>query len=586
MNSELPRPSDDLLHLLYNLNRTISSSLDLEEVLDQVMDQVITAINAERGYIVLRNSAGQLDFKAARGIDQQNIADPQLEVSLGIIEKVLEECEPILTVNAQDDEELKDRKSVINLNLKAVLCAPLQAKGRIIGAIYLENRLQAGVFSKSDLHLLDTIAGNAAMAIENARLFQDAQRKVETLHLLHNISADLTSALDIQRVLTTSLRRVQDSLGTAAGSIMTVEGDELVFQVAIGEKSEEIKPFRIPKGEGIAGWVVEHAEGVIVNDVDSDPRFFSGADEETGFVTTQLMAAPMIITDRTIGVIEVFNKPGGFTTADLELLNTIAGSAAIALENARLYEVAVDRGRMEKELQMARRVQTSLIPDDVPKAKDWEFAALWLPAREVSGDYYDFIPGQDGKLGLLIADVTDKGMPAALFMAFSRSILRASLHHADSPAQSITTANRLICEDSSIGMPITAFYALLNPETADITYVNAGHNPPLHYQAKQGNLAELGATGMLLGAVEDTPYDEASLKIESGDFIVFYTDGVPDAINAKSEDFGEERLKEVVLKNTKSSAKALIKSLEKSITKFIGDSPQFDDITLMVAKRK
>jgi sigma-B regulation protein RsbU (phosphoserine phosphatase) len=586
MSADSSRPADEHLHLLYHLNQTISSTLDLDEVLNQVMDQVISTIKAERGFVILQDSKGSLDFRAARGLDQRDIEDPQLEVSHGVINKVLTENKPILTLDAQDEEGLKDRESVMDLNLKAVLCAPLLTKGKTLGAIYLENRKIVGAFSKSDLELLNTIAGNAAMAIDNARLFQDAQQKVETLHLLHDISTDLSSALDIQHVLTTSLKRVQESLQTAAGSIMTVEDDELVFQVAIGDKSDKIKPFRIPKGEGIAGWVVENAEGVIVNDAEADPRFFSGADKETGFVTKQLMAAPMIINQTAIGVIEVFNKPGGFTEADLELLNTVAGSAAIALENARLYEVAVEKGRMEKELQMALRVQASLIPDEAPKKKGWEFAAVWLPAREVSGDYYDFIHGQDGKLGLLIADVTGKGMPAALFMAFSRSILRSSLDQTASPAENVTNANLLICEDSSIDMPVTAVYALLDPKTAEIIYVNAGHNPPLHYKAKQGELAELKGTGMLLGAIEEATYEEASLTMESGDIIVFYTDGIPDAINAKKEDYGEERLKEVVLVNSKAGAKGMLKAIEKSIHQFIGNTAPFDDITLMVVKRK
>lgn len=586
MSADSTHPADEHLQLLFNLNQTISSTLDLDEVLNEVMDQVIAVIKAERGFIILQNSNGALDFRAARGLDQQNIEDPQHQVSHSVIKKVLSENKPILTLDAQEEVELKDRQSVMELNLKAVLCAPLPTKGKTLGAIYLDNRKIAGAFSESDMELLNAIAGSAAMAIDNARLFQEAQQKVETLHLLHDISTDLSSALDIQHVLATSLKRVQDSLQTAAGSIMTVEEDELVFQIAIGEKSDKIKPFRIPKGAGIAGWVVENAEGVIVNDVEKDPRFFSGADEETGFITQQLMAAPMIINQTAIGVIEVFNKPGGFTEADLELLSTVAGSAAIALENARLYEVAVEKGRMEQELQLALRVQASLIPDEAPKKKGWEFAGLWLPAREVSGDYYDFIDSQDGNLGLLIADVTGKGMPAALFMAFSRSILRSCLEHAASPAENITNANLLICEDSSIGMPVTAFYALLDPMTAKITYVNAGHNPPLHYKAEQSELIELKGTGMLLGAFEDATYKEASLTMGSGDMIVFYTDGIPDALNAKNEDFGEERLKEVVLKNSKVSAKGMIKAIEKSIHHFIGDTAPFDDITLIVAKRK
>ncbi|MDH3942762.1 MAG: SpoIIE family protein phosphatase [Anaerolineae bacterium] len=585
----MPTPSNpsstEHLALLYNLFKTVGSSLDLDEVLNQVMDEVITAIRAERGFIVLRANDGSLEFWAARGLNQENIQEPDAQVSHSLIEKVLAEGSSLLTLDAQQEEVLKDRESVMGLRLKAVLCSPLVTKGKVIGAIYLDNRLKEGAFSQNDSALLEAIAGTAAMVIENARLFQHSQSQVKTLHLLYDINTDLTATLDLERVLTTSLERIQDTLGTAACSILTLEGDELVFQVAIGEKSEEIKPFRIPTGHGIAGWVVENAEGVIVNDVEQDPRFFSGADEETGFVTKQLMAAPMIVNDQTLGVIEVFNKPGGFGEADLELLKTIAGSAAIALENARLYLVAVEKGRMEQELQMARRVQTSLIPDKVPRRKGWEFAARWVPAREVSGDYYDFIQGNGKKVGVLIADVTDKGMPAALFMAFSRSILRASLDHSESPGKSVTYANEMICADSTIGMPVTAFYALLDPASGQMTYVNAGHNPPLHFRAKDGRLVELKATGMLLGAIEEAEYGEAVIELGAGDMVVFFTDGIPDAINKSKEDFGEARLKALVQEHANKSAQEMIDVLENSILEFIDENAQFDDITMVVVKR-
>ncbi|MBW8011330.1 MAG: SpoIIE family protein phosphatase [Chloroflexi bacterium] len=586
MKAESSHLSEEHLSLLYQVSQTFNSSLDLDVVLNQVMDEVISAISAERGFVVLRAANNAIQFRAARGIDSQSIDSPQLEVSHGLIEKVLNEGKPILTLDAQKEEWLGARQSVMNLNLLAVLCAPLKTKHETIGAIYLDNRLKSGAFSEAALDLLVAIAGLAAMAIENARLFRETQSNLETLHLLHDISADLTSTLNIQQVLTGCLNRVQDLLGTATGSILTVDGDELVFQIAIGEKSEEIKPFRLPRDQGIAGWVVENAQGLIVNDVRKDARFYADADAETGFITQDLMAAPLISNERTIGVIEVSNKPGGFTDADLDLLTTIAGSAAIALENARLFEVAVEKGRLERELQMARKVQSSLIPDDIPKFSGYEFAAKWLPAREVAGDYYDFIPADEGKLGLLIADVTDKGMPAALFMAFSRSIVRANVTQAATPADGITKANQLICADSTSGMPVTLFYALLDQDSGNITYVNAGHNPPLLFRVGKTKLVELTRTGMFVGFEEEASFEQKSVKLAPGDFLVLYTDGVCDAINSEGQDFGEKRLRKVVRKNSSSSAQEIVAAVQKGIDDFTGDITPFDDITILVVKKK
>ncbi len=313
-------PPADRFALLYRLSQAFNSSLDLDEVLNRVMDEVITATHAERGFVTLREPDGELVFRIARGIDSTTIEDPQFQISHSVVETVAENGEPVLTSNAQEDERFSSRQSVMFLGLRSIICAPLKVKDAVTGVIYVENRIQAGIFTQDDL----------------------------------------------------------------------------------------------------------------------------------------------------------------------ELLGAIAGSAAIAIENARLYQVAVEKGRMERELQMAYRVQSSLIPAGTPQFPGWTFAAHWQPAREVAGDYYDFIPGRDGRMGIVIADVTDKGMPAALFMALTRSILRACLDQALPPAESLDKANRLICADSTSDMPVTLFYGLLDPLQGEIIYVNAGHNPPIHYRAGGG----------------------------------------------------------------------------------------------------
>lgn len=745
-----PLPNEHL-SLLYHLAQTFNSSLDLNEVQSLVMDEVITAFNADRGFVVLKNNDGKIEFKAPRGIDRKCIRSPQHEVSRSLIEKVIVEGKPILSLADQKDQRLDEGKKTARYNLQAVMCVPLKTKDETFGAIYLDSAKQTGTFSDADLALLSSIAGHAAMAIEKASLFEEAQSNLETVHLLHDISIGLTSSLDHNQVLEDCLNRVQESLQAETGLIMMTDGNELVFQVAVGEKANEIKPFRVPLGKGIAGWVVENSAGEIVNDVEKDPRIFPEADAVPGYHTRELMAAPLIVNERTIGVIEVINKPGGFRTADLELLTTIAGSAAIALENAglfqevqtnleslrllhdistdltstldinkvltgclnrvqdklgtatcsimtverdelvfrvaldeqdrnikpfqfplgagiagwvvensrgvivndvskdtrfypevdavsgfvtkavlaaplivneqvigvvealnkpegftdadlallttiaggtaialdnaRLFQVAVEKGRMERELQMARNVQTKLIPEEIPEIPGWEFAVRWIPAREVSGDYYDFIHADHGKLGFLIADVTDKGMPAALFMAFCRSIIRANIIKSATPAEAITQANHLICADSTSDMPLSMFFGKLESGSGEITFVNAGHNPPLLVRAGKNTISELTRTGKLMGFDPKTTYEQTSVELNPGDFIVLYTDGVCDAINAKEQEFGENRLKKLVQKQTSASPGEIIIDIEKSVNDFIGTTTPFDDITIMVVKK-
>jgi sigma-B regulation protein RsbU (phosphoserine phosphatase) len=412
----MSEPSADRLALLYRISQAFNSSLDLEQVLNRVMDEVIATTRAERGFVMLRGTDDQLAFVAARGMDQRTLDAPEFQISRGVVERVAREGRPQLTSDAQSDEWLSARSSVVIFGLRSILCVPLQFKGATIGVIYVDNRLQAGIFMP----------------------------------------------------------------------------------------------------------------------------------------------------------------------ADLELLTAIAASAAIAIENARLYRLAVDKGRIERELQVAREVQASLLPRHTPQIEGWEFAAFWQPAREVAGDFYDFIPGD--RLGVVIADVSDKGMPAALFMALSRSIVRASVAHIHQPAEGISQANRLICADAMNGMFVTLFYAQLDPATGELVYVNAGHNPPLLLRAESGELIELLRTGMVLGILESVPYDQRSVTLNAGDLILFYTDGVTDALDTQGNEFGLDHLRRMLLDHRGTSATELAATLDRTLAEF-GGAVRYDDITVVIAKR-
>lgn len=412
--------TNERITLLYHVSQAFNSTLELDEVLNIVMDEVIAATRAERGFVVLRESEGELVFHAARGIDKTTIDDPQFQVSRGVIEQVADRGQPVLTSDAQHDDRFSGRESVMDLGLRSIMCAPLKFKDQELGVIYVDNRLIAGIFTQDDL----------------------------------------------------------------------------------------------------------------------------------------------------------------------DMLNAIASSAATAVENARLYQVAVEKGRMERELQMAYKVQSSLIPEKIPQVPGWDFAARWLPAREVAGDFYDFIHFDQDKLGLVIADVVDKGMPAALFMALSRSILRASVLRAATPKDGIAEVNNLICADPVYGMFLTLVYCTIKPGSGELTFVNAGHNPPLLYRADQDELCELARTGMLLGVDEAASYEQEIVNLRSGDVILFYTDGVCDAINPDQEAYGMARLESVLLENKRKPAEEIVAALVDAIANHTQSADQYDDITILAAKRR
>ena len=414
------QPTNDRLALLYNLSQQLNSSLDLEEVLNKLMDEVITALHAERGFIMLHGVDGKLEFRVARGLDQTDIEDPEFQISRSVVDKTAASGQPILTSDAQLDERFNMRQSIMAKGLRAILCVPIKIKEQQIGIIYVDNRLRAGIF----------------------------------------------------------------------------------------------------------------------------------------------------------------------TTEDLDLLNSISASAAIAIENARLYKLAIEKSRMETEMQLARNVQISLLPREIPSIPGWQFGAHWQPARQVGGDYYDFIQHPDGRLGLVIADVTDKGMPAALFMASTKNILRASIQACDSIAEGINRANTLIEHESNGQMFISLVYACLDPASGDLLYVNAGHNPPLQFHAGRGAYSILNRSGMWLGVDAAATYTDESEKMEEGDLIILYTDGVSEAENPRGEPFGEEGLKSVISKHRGKTPHDLCKLVIQAVQDFTGTSELSDDITLVIVRRE
>ncbi len=239
--------------------------------------------------------------------------------------------------------------------------------------------------------------------------------------------------------------------------------------------------------------------------------------------------------------------------------------------------------RKRAELQIAHDIQMSFLPEKLPHMASFDLAATSLPAKEVGGDFYDAIPLPDGRVGLVMADVSGKGVPAALFMALSRTVVRANASVNGSTADTIRNANRLVADDSKSGMFVTLFYGVVDAAARKFTYVNAGHNPPLLFR-NGGEPQELKATGIILGVMDDADYYERTIDLADGDLLLFYTDGVTEAIDREKEQFGEERLIATVKECRGLPSSEVAARIQKAVFDFCGAEPQFDDLTLMVLK--
>jgi sigma-B regulation protein RsbU (phosphoserine phosphatase) len=229
-------------------------------------------------------------------------------------------------------------------------------------------------------------------------------------------------------------------------------------------------------------------------------------------------------------------------------------------------------------------VQSQLIPANLPVVKGWEFAARWQPAREVSGDYYDFVPHLD-RLGIVIADVSGKGMHAALFMASTRSIIRAKAGASLSPADNLTQANALLCADAAQGMFVTLCYAEIEPESPKLSYVSCGHNPPFWYRADRREISELDPTNSVLAMHEDLRCRQTTIEVGRGDVIVFYTDGFTEAFDEQEQLFGDDRLKALLARHAQESPQRILEEIQRELDAFVGKAAQSDDRTIVIAKR-
>jgi len=325
---------------------------------------------------------------------------------------------------------------------------------------------------------------NMSSKDQERTLLEEARIYARQLEQVNAIGRELSSMLELEPLLQRILRAALELTNTEEGAFFLVEepDNHLVFSVVDGGP-EGLTGMRLPPGTGIVGQVAMTGEPQMVNDVQLNPYWSDTVDKASDHKTRSILAVPLKRKEKCIGVLEVINRTDGqpFHQQDLVGLTALSLQAVVAMETARLHQAELTKQRMERELQLGYTMQAGLIPTEMPVFLDWEFAAWWKPAREVGGDFYDFM-FLDDDLGLIIADVADKGVQAALFMALTRSTVRSSLLALHQPAMSISNANKIIADDAQDGMFVTLFYAQFRPGTGEVVYVNAGHNSPILYR--------------------------------------------------------------------------------------------------------
>ncbi len=418
---------------------------------------------------------------------------------------------------------------------------------------------------------------------ENQRLL----RAVEELSILNEISTAIASTMGLEKIESLMVKKCIKHFNVEQTAVMLLkeENEEKPFQTMIRKADRSGFPIPYRLDAQLTGWMLKNRQPLLVNDLKTDKRFQLPPGD--GVLIQSLLCAPLFLKGKMIGLIACFNKKNneGFTDDDKRLLSIIAAQSAQVIENARLYEQEKMLSRIQEEHRLAAEIQSRLLPKSAPNIEGYDIAGVSYPAKTVGGDYFDFIPLDDKRLAFCVADISGKGIPAALLMSNLQATIRTEAHLLPKPCECLNRTNNALYQNTQANKFATLFYAVLDCKNHTICYSNAGHNRPFLWRCN-GEKQELTTAGIVLSMVKDSDYSEDIININSGDLLIIYSDGITEAINKKNEEYGEKRLEELAKHLREKEAREIVDMIIDNVNNFSAKQPQFDDMTLMVIKRK
>lgn len=575
-------PSDtELLSTLFELGREVTSVLDLDELLAKIPLLIarLTEFNAFSVYL-LDEKRGELRIAYAVGYPE-GVPVMRLKLGQGVVGASIEEGRPILV----NDIRREPRYMGPLRNMLSQLAVPMRRKGKVIGALNLLNEVE-GAFTPQDEALLRQFAAHVAVAIENARLFESERQYNDTLEALAEVGREMSSILDLDALLgrIAGLTKRLISYRTFGIWLINENTHELEMKLAV-RYGVEAESRRVRLGEGLVGWAAQRKEPVLVSDVSKDPRYINLVED----VRSELVI-PMLIKDRCIGVFDLESPElDAFSKEHKELLTLLASQAAVAIDNARLYEeVRRNEERIERELRFAQRVQLALLPGELPRTlKGVDVAGRFEPARELGGDIHDFLSPEPNTLVIAVGDVSGKGAPAALYGAFASELVRSwttrrlFAPETFSASGVLETMNSILHERQLEEYYCTLCYSYFDLERRAVTVSNSGLPYPIRSTAE--GVAQIEIPGLPLGSFPAVTYDEVTLGFNVGDVFVFCTDGIFETMS-QGEEFGAARVCRIVSEHRDRSARVIIDAIFEAVTAFRGAAPQEDDMTAVVVK--
>ncbi len=554
----------------------LNTTLDLQTLLVRTSELVRTVIHYRIFAILLLNDRThdlRMRFQIGHSSEAQRIRVP---MGRGIVGQVALTRQPMLVNDVSNSEHYIS----VNPDVRSELCVPLIARNKLIGVMDIESE-QIGYFRPEHLRLLTLTASRIAQSIENARLYARVSRQAQTLTVLNEIATELISILDLDALLDRIghlLRRLIDYQMFTI-ELLDSKGETLITRYAWRFGYAHVPSRRIPITSGLVGAAVREWRTINVPDVRKDPRYLPMNPE-----TRSELVVPLFYKGHIIGVLDLEHTRAGFFHEEHErILTTLAAQIAIAIENARLYQaVSRQERQLELDIAMAREVQLRLLPTAPPELKNAEIAVRFLPARTIGGDLYDFVDYGPGRTAIVLGDVSGKAAPAALFAALASGIMRSAALQRPEPAQMLAVLNDAVGERRLESQYVTMLFSIWNDESRTLQVANSGAVQPV--LCRGGQSTTVLTEGFPLGLFPNVAYDQFNERVDSGDAIVFVSDGILDAQNAREEMYGSERLGKALCGQGGKPATEIADAILADVAGFQGGQDRFDDETIIVLR--
>jgi len=577
--TENPEVPAEVLATLAEIGEEVNASLNLDEVLAHAAALIKRHIDYEMfGVLMLDADGAYLTHRFAIGYPPGLAENLKVPIGQGITGTAARTGHAVLVSDvSQDPRYINAIESV-----RSELAVPLMFRGKCVGVLDIQSR-HLDYFTKEQRNILSVLANRLAVAIENARLFEQVRTQAETLLVLNEVSREISSILDVEALLRRAAELVKRVIDYQILSIMLYDEEQQVFRHRLDVKhGQRVQgKLRAAASEGIVGAAATTREPVLVPDVTADPRYLMANPE-----TRSELAIPMIHKGKVIGVLDLESPQLNYFTEDhVQTLSILAANLAVSLENARLYEqVAKGEARLERDLQAAKRIQGALLRPAPAEDYGLDVAARYVSAREVCGDLYDFLRYGPQQLGVALGDVSGKGTAAALYGAVAIGIMRSLAPQKLQPAEMLRQMNQLVGERRIEGRFMTACFATWQKGRQKLRVANAGQSQPLLY--KGGRCDRIELTGFPLGIFEEVNYDEWSVTLEPGDILVFHSDGIAETANSEGQFFGTTRLRKLIEQHHELTAAEIADLVLREVDWFTQSAPLSDDRTLVVLKVK